>query len=88
MIRGTRGVVAATGYNTGDVIHRLAGRVTAFPTTDTFAISHNMHINDPRVRCMRPSNTPTAVVLNGTIYAKTTIRVGDEITVHTSRKKK
>ena len=81
MIRGTRGMVATCGYNTGDVIHRLAGRVTAFPTADTFAISDKMHIDDCRVRWMRRSDSPSAVLLNGTIYAKKKICVGDEITV-------
>ena len=86
MIRGTRGMVATKGFRTGDVIHRLCGRLTAFPTTDTLAVDDATHINDPRVRWVRPSETPTAVVLNGTIYAKTTIRVGDEVTVPLSQK--
>ena len=88
MIRGTRGMVATKGFRTGDAIHRLCGRLTAFPTTDTLAVDHATHINDPRVRWVRPSETPTAVVLNGTIYAKTTIRVGDEVTVPAAQKPK
>ena len=40
MIRGSRGMVATSGYSTGDAIHRLAGRLTAFPDKGTLNNTH------------------------------------------------
>ena len=86
VIRGTRGMVATVGYNTGDTIHRLAGRVTGFPSDNTLALSSEMHIQDPRVRWVRSSDTPTADIVGGVIYARTRIDVGTEITVPRQRR--
>lgn len=81
MIRGSRGMVATSGYSTGDVIHRLAGRLTAHPAKDTLAMGPQTHVKDPRVAHIRKTESPSAVVLGGVIYARTNIDVGEEITV-------
>lgn len=85
MIRGTKGIVATHPYAKGDVVHRLAGRVSSFPTKHAVAIADKMYIEDPRIIDMRASSEPSTVMLNGTIYAKTTIHTGEEITLPRSR---
>lgn len=85
MIRGTKGIVATQPYAKGDVVHRLAGRVSSFPTKHGVAIADRMYIEDPRIIDMRASSEPSTVMLNGTIYAKSTIHPGEEITLPRSR---
>ena len=81
-IRGCRGLVALTSYRAGDVIHRLAGRLTSFPTEESVCTDRHTHIVDPRLKGIRKtSDDPSAEVLAGTMYARRRIEVGDEITV-------
>ncbi|MBD53429.1 MAG: hypothetical protein CL450_09125 [Acidimicrobiaceae bacterium] len=81
VVRGSRGMIATSRYITGDVIHRLAGRLTAHPGKDTLAMGPQTHVKDPRVAHIRKTESPSAVVLGGVIYARTRIDVGEEITV-------
>ena len=84
IIKGVRGTVATVRFAPGDVIHRLGGRLSAFPTKHTVQIAKDVYVDDPRIRDMRSSEMPTVQVLNGVMYACQPIMIGDEVTISRS----
>ena len=84
-IAGVRGVVATTSYNAGDVVLRLSGRVTSFPTENAIAINQHLHITDPRISGVREDSVPNVAARDGILLASQHIFPGDEIKVPLSK---